>query len=124
MTIKTIKATKKDGQLVIDAGQQLLLDLFLKQMVKDDDTLFITYEVETDDHSYAQVSKVHASIRELAQFTGEDFKEMKLNVKREMGLFEPGTDKLKSFGDYSKKELSEAIRLVIKWGDIAGLNLS
>jgi hypothetical protein len=124
MNIKTIKASKKDGKLVIDDGQQLLFDLFLKQMVKDGDTLFITYEVETDDHSYAQVSKIHASIRELAISTGEDFEEMKIIVKREMGLFEPGTDKLKSFGKYSKTELSEAIRLVIKWGDIAGLNLS
>ena len=120
----TITATKVDGQIIIDAGQQALLDLFLQHRVTDNDKIFITYEVETDDHSYAQVSKVHASIRELAVYTGEDFEKMKENVKIEMGLFEPGNDKLKSFGDYSKKELSEAIRIVVKWGDMVGLNLS
>jgi len=121
--MRTIKATKKDGKLVIEADQQLLMDLFMKHVV-DGSKLLITYEIETDDHSYAQVSKVHASIRELATFTGESFKEMKLNLKKEMALYEPGTDKLKSFSDYSKIELSEAIRIIILWGDVAGLNLS
>lgn len=125
MIIKTIKATKKDGKIVIDTGQQLLLDLFLKQLVKEDDALFITYEVEDEnDHSYAQISKIHASIRELAMFTGEDFEAMKITLKREIGLYEPASDKLKSFGKYSKKELSEAIRIVIEWGNVAGINLS
>lgn len=121
--MRTIKATKKDGKLVIEADQQLLMDLFLKHVV-DGSKLLITYEIENDDHSYAQISKVHASIRELAQFTGEDFQAMKLTLKKELGLYEPGTDKLKSFSDYSKAELSEAIRVIISWGDVAGINLS
>lgn len=125
MNLKTITAKKKDGKIVIEADQQLLLDLFLKQMVRENDTLFITYEVEDkNDHSYAQIAKVHASIRELATFTGEDFEAMKLTLKRQLGIYEPGSDKLKSFGKYSKAELSEAIRIIIEWGDVAGINLS
>ncbi len=121
--MRTIKATKKDGKLVIEADQQLLMDLFMKHVV-DGSKLLITYEIETDDHSYAQISKVHASIRELATFTGEDFSAMKLALKQELALFKPGSNELKSFSDYSKVELSEAIRVIIAWGDVAGINLS
>jgi hypothetical protein len=96
------------------------LGLFIKGL-EDGDTVIITYEVQNEDASYAQISKVHKHIRELANYTGDSFEDMKLQVKLRAGLC---TDtNCKSFSECSKEELSMAIQASIEIGDLVNFNL-
>jgi hypothetical protein len=85
------------------------------------DTIIITYEVQNDDASYAQVSKVHKHIRELASYTGDSFEDMKLQVKLRAGLC--NNSDCKSFADCSKEEVSMAIQASIEIGELVGFSL-
>lgn len=89
--------------------------------INEDEIFNITYESVNSDHSYAQLSKVHKLVRELAGYTGMSFDEVKDEVKKRAGLY---TDTaLKSFADCSKDELSLAIQACIEIGDDVGFNL-
>lgn len=85
------------------------------------------YEVIKDDHSLVQLAKVHALIRELAHCTGNDFDDVKLEVKRKAGLTIKSKDNegksieyVKSFADCSKEQLSMAIEACITIGNDVG----
>lgn len=80
-------------------------------------------EVVKDDHSLIQLAKVHALIRELAHCTGNDFEDVKLEVKRKSGLTVKVKDSagnplemVKSFADCSKDQISMAIQSCIELG--------
>ena len=84
-------------------------------------------EVVKDDHSLVQLAKVHALIRELAHCTGNDFEDVKLEVKRKAGLTIKSKDNadkhielVKSFADCSKDQLSMAIQACIELGNEFG----
>jgi hypothetical protein len=96
------------------------LGLFIKGL-DDGDVVTITYEVHSDDASYAQMSKLHKHIRELANYTGDSFEDMKLQVKLRAGLCD--SSDCRSFGDCSKEELSMAIRASIEIGELVGFSL-
>jgi hypothetical protein len=116
----SIRAKVVNKNLEIDPLGSAKLGLFIKGL-DDGDIVTITYEVNTDDASYAQISKVHKHIRELAQYTGDSFEDMKLQVKLRAGLC---TDtNCKSFSDCSKEELSMAIQASIEIGDLVNFNL-
>jgi hypothetical protein len=115
------------GQLVpatfIDAGK---LKMFHKS-TKEGDVLdvFITV-IDKDLKTAGQLAKVHAMIRELANFTGHTFEEIKKEVKKKTGLWyeeEPGVVSEKSFADCSKIELSAAIMICIELGDEVGYHM-
>ena len=81
------------------------------------------FEVVKDDHSLAQLAKVHALIRELAHCTGNEFEDVKLEVKRKAGLTLRSKDAegkpieiVKTFADCSKEQLSMAIEACIQLG--------
>jgi hypothetical protein len=85
------------------------------------------YEVITDDHSTVQLAKVHALIRELAHCTGNEFEDVKLEVKRKAGLTIKSKDSsgmtieiVKSFADCSKQQVSMAIQSCIELGNEFG----
>jgi hypothetical protein len=116
----SIRAKVVNKNLEIDPLGSAKLGLFIKGL-DEGDVVTITYEVNTDDASYAQISKVHKHIRELAQYTGDSFEDMKLQVKLRAGLC---TDtNCKSFSDCSKEELSMAIQASIEIGDLVNFNL-
>ncbi len=117
----TIKLEKRNNQLVVtnELGKTKL-DLFIKGLA-DGEQVFVTYEVANNSGNYAQLSKLHKCIRELALFTGNTFEDMKLQVKMRSGLCS-GSD-CKSFADCSIQELSLAIQAAIEIGDIVGFNL-
>jgi len=88
-------------------------------------------EVVKDDHSLVQLAKVHALIRELAYCTGNDFEDVKLEVKRKAGLTIKSKDSegksleiVKSFAECSKDQLSMAIQACIELGNEFGCILS
>lgn len=92
------------------------------QSVPDGYLVEIYMETQKDDATLAQLAKVHAMIRELAQHIGETFEDMKLIVKRRSGLCiekEIEGDHFlycKSFGKCSKEELSQVIETIISIG--------
>ena len=116
----SIRAKVVNKSLEIDPLGSAKLGLFTKGL-QEGETVIITYEVQTDDASYAQVSKVHKHIRELANYTGDSFEDMKLQVKLRAGLC--SNSDCRSFADCSKEELSMAIQASIEIGDLVGFSL-
>jgi hypothetical protein len=116
----SIRVTYKDGELKMDPLGSAKLGLFIKGL-SDGEKLLVTYEVQTEDASYAQISKVHKHIRELANYTGDSFEDTKLQVKLRAGLC---TDtNCKSFSECSKEELSMAIQASLEIGELVGFSL-
>jgi hypothetical protein len=117
----TIRLKKINNELVCASDlSKSRLSLFVKSL-DEGETVDVTYEVISDSKSYAQLSKVHKCIREIASFTGMTVEEVKTQVKLRSGLCN-STD-CKSFADCSKDELSLAIQAVIEIGDLVGFNL-
>lgn len=117
----TIRLKKVNNELVsITDISRSRLGLFVKSL-EEGEVVDVTYEVVTDNKSYAQLSKVHKCIREIASFTGMTVEEVKTQVKLRSGLCS-GTD-CKSFADCSKEEISLAIQAALEIGDLIGFNL-
>jgi hypothetical protein len=117
----TIKLEKRNNELyVANEISKTKLDLFIKGF-SEGEQVFVTYEVASSSGNYAQLSKLHKCIREVANFTGNSFEDIKLQVKMRAGLC-TGND-CRSFGECSVQELSLAIQAIIEIGDIVGFNL-
>ena len=81
--------------------------------------------VSGEDGTNAQLAKIHAMIRELANDIGHTFQELKLEAKRKTGLcfVKDKQEYCKSFKDCSKQELNLVIQALIDMGDFTGMNL-
>ena len=81
--------------------------------------------VSGENGTNAQLAKIHAMIRELANDIGHTFQELKLEAKRKTGLcfVKDKQEYCKSFKDCSKQELNLVIQSLIEMGDFTGLNL-
>jgi len=118
----TVKFGKHNGELkpltITDATlyNQFKKDLADGEMIE----LYITKLSDEDDKTIGQLAKVHASIRDLARFTGHTFEEMKVAVKEKAGLYDPAFKEYKSFSECSKTELSDAIQMCIEIGNTVG----
>jgi hypothetical protein len=117
---------KKDGKLIPvsdeDTGK---LNLFIKSLPEGEKVEMYLSQATKSDKTIGQLAKVHALIRELANFTGHEFEEMKDLIKHKAGLYyiddpEKKTTKLKSFSDCSKEELGSAIESCISIGHNIG----
>jgi len=111
---------KKDGVLTNKSLDDLKMKMLLDQMAEGDE-VEVTYELKHKGGTYAQLSKLHPSIRALAEETGASYAEMKYEVKRKAGLVMG--DKATSFRDCTKEELSRAIQITIEIGDLLSVNL-
>jgi hypothetical protein len=86
------------------------------------------YDANKDDGTLAQLAKVHACIRQLAIDTGDNFDDLKFEVKKMSGLCvakEINGEKFlvcKSFSKCSKEELGLVIETIIQIGDTVGIN--
>lgn len=112
------KLIKKDGKLVhYKEAERKLYENFIKEIPEDSVIEFYS-EVQTSNGSLAQLAKIHAMIKDLANHTGYTFDEMKLHVKEEAGMCytSPDNSKLicKSFGDSSKEELNMVIQTILE----------
>ena len=81
----------------------------------------MTIEIIGKKGSHAQLKRIHAMIRQLANDSGSIFEELKEQVKRESGLCVG--DQCKSFADCDTEELNGAIQSCIELGDFMGSNL-
>jgi hypothetical protein len=104
------KFIKKDGKLVYDSPKdKLSYELFIDK-IPEGQKVEMYIDLANADKSTAQLAKVHACIRELAEESGNTFGDMKNIIKEESGL------KDKSFADCSKTELILAIQACIDIG--------
>ena len=84
--------------------------------VEEGATIQVTYEEQSTDGTYAQISKLQACTRELSKHLGYTHEEVKDIVKHKANLYSPEGD-LKSFADCSKEELSLAIQAALDLGE-------
>jgi hypothetical protein len=75
--------------------------------------------------SNAQLARIHAMCREIANEIGYTFNEVKLQVKRQAGLcfMKNNTEYCKSFAQCDRAELNLAIQACIEIGDFSNMNL-
>lgn len=117
----TITLIVREGKLInYNIHDKVKMDR-LMSMLKEGDLVEATYEIKNANASYAQMSKLHASIRLIAEETGSGFNEVKLEMKRRCGLVIG--DKVKSFGDCSKAEISKVIEECISVAETLNINL-
>jgi hypothetical protein len=119
--VLNIKLTKENGRLIHkDASDASLYKIFMEAL-EEGQTVDVFFDAHVDNGTYAQISKLKVSIRELANESGDSFEEMQNIVKEKAGLCWEGH--CKSFGDCSIEELNLAIQAAVEIGDYLNLNL-
>ena len=122
----TTKLVKRGGKLVYpDDKSKLNFQIFIDKLA-DGQQVEVFMGLTSDDASLAQIAKVHACIRTLAQESGYTFDEMKTIIKQQAGLCydADGAEYCKSFADCSKDELVLAIEACIQIGRELNINLA
>ncbi len=84
--------------------------------VEEGAVIQVTYEEQSINGTYAQISKLQACTRELANHLGYSHEEVKDMVKVRAGLYNSDGD-MKSFAECTKEELSLAIQFALDLGD-------
>lgn len=119
----------KNSKLVyVDNKEKILYDLFVKSL-KEGEEVEIFICKKGSKATAAQIAKIHACIREIAQELGYGFEDVKLLVKEKAGLCfvveDDGNTKVvcKSFGDCSSVEISLAIEACKDIGEQNNINL-
>lgn len=125
----TLTFVKKNGQLIPASEREMGKLKQFNMALKEDSTIEVYMSLTSkNDKTLPQLARIHTMMRELAEFTGHTFDEIKDEVKRKAGLHVvTGTRsqdwKLKSFADCSKDELSKAIDTCIEIGHLLGHHL-
>jgi hypothetical protein len=121
----TVKLVKRGGKLIYpDDKSKLNFQIFVDKLA-DGQQVEVFMGLTSDNGSLAQIAKVHACIRTLAQESGYTFDEMKRIIKTHSGLcYDAGDAEVcKSFADCSKSELALAIESCVEIGKDFNLNL-
>jgi len=124
------KFIKKEGKLTYKTDKESLAYRNFIDSIKEGEEVDMFISVAGKAGSYAQISKIHACIREMAKESGYTFEEMKRIVKIQAGLcFEVNDEgkKLemcKSFAECSSDELSQAVQACIEIGAEYNINLA
>lgn len=118
-----VTVTKKNGKLLFrNTVEETAYKQFIHNLPEGAQADIFLSTDATGKATNTQIAKVHKSIRDLCNFTGSTFDDMKLEIKKRAGLYS-GPDSLKSFADCSKDELNLAIQACIEVGDFTGINL-
>jgi hypothetical protein len=119
--VLSIKLTKEGGKLIHKNGSDASLYKIFVDALEEGQSVDVFFASHVDNGTYAQISKLKVSIKELANESGHSFEEMQNIVKEKAGLC--WEDYCKSFGDCSVEELNLAIQATIEIGDELTLNL-
>jgi len=116
---------KKDGELVHTIKAKGTLYKKWIDELPEGTKIEIFASISGENGTNAQLAKIHAMIRELANEIGNTFQEIKLEAKRKTGLcfVRDKQEYCKSFKDCSKQELNLVIQALIEIGDFTGMNL-
>jgi len=121
-----IRFAIKEGQLVpANSIEDAKYKLFLKTL-REGDTIEAFMNLNKADKTLSQVAYAHVLIRELANYTGHSFEEMKVLIKEKTGLYVKTPESrtvYKSLGDCSKNELSNVIETCLQLGNDIGCYL-
>jgi hypothetical protein len=121
----TIKMKKGETGLVpVSLAHKSLYREFVSNLDKDV-IVEVSFSAVTAEGTRQQVNKLHATIREISNYTGQDFEDVKLYVKQKAGFIiisSEGGD-VKSFGDMNRDELSACIQAAVTLGEQLGLSL-
>ena len=121
----SLNAIIKGGQIdyPLNADKKRLLNFLANTTEGANVEIFIS--VNDGKGTNAQLARIHAMCRELANEIGYTFEEMKLQIKRKAGLcfMKNNTEYCRSFAKCDAEELNLAIQACIEIGDFAGINL-
>lgn len=121
---------KKDGKLTYKSDKDGIAYKNFVESIKEGEELEMFISIQGKSGSYAQISKIHACIREMAKESGYTFDEMKKLVKKQAGLCFDVNDEgkqlemCKSFAECSSDELSQAVQACIEIGLNYNINLA
>lgn len=113
-----------DGKLKpIDGLSQQRLKEYLLNCNPETEINCIMETVEPNN-TKAQLAKIHVMIKEIADEQGDNVKDVKNNIKDQVGLtyYENGIKKYKSFADCSRETLSKVIESIYIIGDFLNIN--
>ena len=119
----TAKFKKKNGKLVyVNEQDKVKYNIFLDK-IKEGSEVEIFMNPVLNNASYAQMSKIHACIRQIAKETGHSFEEMKNIVKAESNIMTTEENDFRSFADCTKEEMAFIIDVCIDLGRDLNINL-
>lgn len=119
----TAKFKKKNGKLVyINEQDKVKYNIFLDK-IKEGSEVEVFMNPVLNNVSYAQMSKIHACIRQIAKETGHSFEEMKNIVKAESNIMTTEENDFRSFADCTKEEMAFIIDICIDLGRDLNINL-
>jgi hypothetical protein len=112
------------GLVPVSISHKALYKEFVSNL-ETDAVIEVTFMNLTAEGTRPQVNKLHAAIREISNYTGQDFEDVKLYVKQKAGFVIISSDDadVKSFADMNKDELSACIQAVVSLGEQLGLSL-
>ena len=119
-----LKLKKLNGKLVgADGLMQHKFQEFVKSL-KEGDKIDIILEFVEPDNTKAQLAKIHAMIKDIADETGEDVKKTKQDIKDRCGLTYYADNKkyYKSFANLSRQDLSDVIEQMYVVGEFLNIN--
>ena len=93
------------------------------QVLPDGQNVEAYFDLVDNSKSFSQLAMVHALIRKICIETGNDFSQIKTEIKKQAGLYlqNQSDDVYKSFADCSRDELSRAIFIAEEMCGHAGL---
>lgn len=121
----TVKMKKGNVGLVpISIAYKSLYKEFINNLDKDV-IVEVTLTPITSEGTRPQVNKLHATIREISNYTGHNFEDIKIYIKDKAGFIKISSEshEVKSFGDMTKEELSACIQVAVSLADSLGINV-
>jgi len=121
----TIRMKKSETGLVpVSVSHKALYREFVSNL-ETDAVIEVTFMNLTAEGTRPQVNKLHAAIREISNYTGQDFEDVKLYVKQKAGFVIISSDDadVKSFSEMNRDELSACIQAAVSLGEQLGLSL-
>jgi hypothetical protein len=124
--VLSLTLVKKNGKLIYKSLADKVKHEQLVKELEEGQSVNIFFDSNRDTGTFAQLAKIHASIRELASETGYSFDEMKTTVKEKAGLCWHNSEEMycKSFAECSVEELGMAINAIQEIGDLVGVNFN
>lgn len=112
----------ESGKLEYSNSYDKKLAMELIKKLRPGQKIKMILDLTPDDGKASQIAKIHAMIGDIASETGNEYDDVKKEIKRRAGLFTTDGE-LKSFGDCSIKDLSQAIQSAITFAEFFGMSL-
>lgn len=116
------KLIKKNGRLIFKSKSDQEMFLKLAGQLREGAVVEQMTDFNRDDGTLGQLAAVHAMIKSIATEVGETALNVKLQIKKDCGLFDLEGNP-KSFAICSRDELNDVKQTLIERGDFIGINL-